>query len=94
MDALFLVGRFLFGLLFIVSGLAGHLAGYRQLTGYAAAKKIPFAGRAVLVSGARGPGPRSAGSSCFSICYRREVAARCSREKVVLKGGLAHRHGP
>jgi putative oxidoreductase len=51
MDALFLVGRFLFGLLFVVSGLFGHLAGYRQLTGYAAAKKIPFAGPAVLVSG-------------------------------------------
>ena len=51
MDALFLVGRFLFGLLFVVSGLAGHLAGYRQLAGYAAAKKIPFAGPAVLVSG-------------------------------------------
>jgi putative oxidoreductase len=51
MDALFLVGRFLFGLLFVVSGLSGHLAGYRQLTGYAAAKKIPFAGPAVLVSG-------------------------------------------
>lgn len=30
MDALFLVGRFLFGLLFVVSGLAGHLAGYRS----------------------------------------------------------------
>ena len=51
MDALFLVGRFLFGLLFVVSGLAGHFVGYRQLTGYAAAKKIPFAGPAVLVSG-------------------------------------------
>jgi uncharacterized membrane protein YphA (DoxX/SURF4 family) len=51
MDALFLVGRFLFGLLFVVSGLAGHLAGHRQLTGYAAAKRIPFAGPAVLVSG-------------------------------------------
>jgi uncharacterized membrane protein YphA (DoxX/SURF4 family) len=52
MDALFLVGRFLFGLLFVVSGLAGHFAGYQQLKGYAAAKKIPFAGPAVLVSGA------------------------------------------
>ena len=36
MDALFLVGRFLFGLLFVSGGLAGHLAGYSQLTGYAA----------------------------------------------------------
>ena len=51
MDALFLIGRFLFGLLFIVSGAGGHLAGYQQLTGYAAAKKIPFPGPAVLISG-------------------------------------------
>jgi uncharacterized membrane protein YphA (DoxX/SURF4 family) len=33
MDALFLVGRFLFGLLFVMSGLAGHFAGYQQLEG-------------------------------------------------------------
>lgn len=51
MDALFLIGRFLFGLLFVVSGAGGHLAGYQQLTGYAAAKKIPFPGPAVLISG-------------------------------------------
>jgi putative oxidoreductase len=51
MDALFLIGRFLFGLLFVVSGLAGHLGGYRQLTAYAAAKNIPLPGPAVLVSG-------------------------------------------
>src|SRR5215207_1209060 len=30
-DALFLIGRFLFGLLFVVSGAGGHLAGYQQL---------------------------------------------------------------
>lgn len=52
MDALFLVGRFLFGLLFVVSGLAGHFAGYQQLKGYAEAKRFPFAGPAVPVSGA------------------------------------------
>jgi putative oxidoreductase len=51
MDVLFLVGRFLFGLLFIVSGVFGHFMGYEQLTGYAAAKKIPMPGPAVLVSG-------------------------------------------
>ena len=51
MDALFLIGRFLFGLLFVVSGLAGHLLGYQQLKGYAAAKRFPLAGPAVLVSG-------------------------------------------
>jgi putative oxidoreductase len=52
MDALFLIGRFLFGVLFVVSGLAGHFAGYQQLKGYAEAKKFPLAGPAVLVSGA------------------------------------------
>jgi putative oxidoreductase len=51
MDALFLVGRFLFGLLFVVSGIAGHLIAYQQLRGYATAKKIPLAGPAVLLSG-------------------------------------------
>lgn len=51
MDALFVAGRSLFGLLFIVSGIAGHLMGYQQLKGYAAAKKFPLAGPAVLVSG-------------------------------------------
>jgi uncharacterized membrane protein YphA (DoxX/SURF4 family) len=52
MDALFLIGRFLFCVLFVVSGLAGHFAGYQQLKGYAEAKKFPLAGPAVLVSGA------------------------------------------
>jgi putative oxidoreductase len=51
MDALFLIGRILFGLLFVVSGIAGHLVGYQQLKGYAA-KKFPLAGPAVLLSGA------------------------------------------
>ena len=51
MDALFLIGRILFGLLFVVSGIAGHFLGYQQLKGYAAAKKFPLAGPAVLVSG-------------------------------------------
>jgi putative oxidoreductase len=50
-DALFLAGRILFGLLFVVTGIAGHLMGYQMLTGYAAAKKIPLPGPAVLVSG-------------------------------------------
>jgi len=50
-DALFLVGRFLFGLLFVVSGIAGHLISYPQLKGYAEAKRFPLAGPAVLVSG-------------------------------------------
>jgi putative oxidoreductase len=50
-DALFIAGRSLFGLLFIVSGIAGHLMGYQQLKGYAEAKRFPLAGPAVLVSG-------------------------------------------
>jgi putative oxidoreductase len=51
MDVVFLVGRILFGLLFIASGLMGHLGGYAQLRGYAESKGIPLAGPAVLVSG-------------------------------------------
>lgn len=51
MDALFLIGRFLFGILFIASGLIGHLGAFRQSTGYAQSKGIPLAGPAVLLSG-------------------------------------------
>lgn len=51
MDALFLIGRILFGALFIASGVMGHLVGYPQLKGYAASKSIPLPGPAVLVSG-------------------------------------------
>ena len=47
MDALFLVGRFLFGVLFVVGGIAGHLLGYQQLKGYTTAKKA-----ARLIAGA------------------------------------------
>jgi putative oxidoreductase len=51
MDALFLIGRILFGILFGASGLMGHLGAYAQSRGYAQSKGIPFAGPAVLVSG-------------------------------------------
>lgn len=51
MDALFLVGRILFGILFIASGLMGHLAAYPMARGYAESKGIPLAGPAVIVSG-------------------------------------------
>ncbi|MGI8616096.1 MAG: DoxX family protein [Actinomycetota bacterium] len=51
MDILFLVGRILFGLLFIASGLMGHIAGYGQMRGYVQSKGLPLAGPAVLVSG-------------------------------------------
>ena len=51
MDALLLIGRILFALLFISSGVMGHLVARAQLTGYAASKGFPMAGPAVLVSG-------------------------------------------
>lgn len=51
MDALFVIGRILFSLLFIASGVLGHLASYQQSRGYAQSKGIPAAGPAVLVSG-------------------------------------------
>jgi putative oxidoreductase len=51
MDALFLIGRVLFGVLFIASGLMGHLAGYAGLRAYAESRGIPAAGPLVIVSG-------------------------------------------
>lgn len=51
MDALFLIGRILFGILFIASGLMGHLTAYPMALGYAQSKGIPLAGPAVVVSG-------------------------------------------
>jgi putative oxidoreductase len=51
MDALFLIGRILFGLLFIASGLMGHLVSYTQLKGYTESRGFPLAGPAVLISG-------------------------------------------
>ena len=51
MDVLFLVGRFCFGLMFVRSAIFGHFRSYRSMAGYAAAKKIPMPGAAVLLSG-------------------------------------------
>jgi putative oxidoreductase len=51
MDVVLLVGRILFGLLFVASGLMGHLSSYAQMRGYVESKGIPLAGPAVLVSG-------------------------------------------
>ena len=53
MDALFLIGRILFGALFVASGLTGHLMSYPQLKGYAASKGIPMPGSAKPRSGRR-----------------------------------------
>ena len=51
MDALLLIGRILFAILFISSGVMGHLVARAQLTGYAESKGFPMAGPAVIVSG-------------------------------------------
>jgi uncharacterized membrane protein YphA (DoxX/SURF4 family) len=50
MDALFLIGRILFGILFGASGLMGHL-GLPAVTRVRPEQGIPLAGPAVLVSG-------------------------------------------
>jgi uncharacterized membrane protein YphA (DoxX/SURF4 family) len=60
MDALLLIGRILFAILFISSGVMGHLVARAQLTGYAESKGFPMAGPAVIVSGVRSS---SAGSA-------------------------------
>ena len=51
MDALLLIGRILFAILFISAGVMGHLVGRAQLTGYAESKGFPMASPAVIVSG-------------------------------------------
>jgi uncharacterized membrane protein YphA (DoxX/SURF4 family) len=43
MDALFLIGRILFGILFVASGLMGHLTAFPQARGYTQSKGIPLA---------------------------------------------------
>ncbi len=51
MEILFIVGRILFALLFIGSGLA-HFKAVDAMTGYAQFKKVPAPRLSVLVSGA------------------------------------------
>jgi uncharacterized membrane protein YphA (DoxX/SURF4 family) len=41
MDVVFLVGRVVFALIFVVSGLTAHLAQARQMAGYARAQGAP-----------------------------------------------------
>ena len=43
MDVVFLIGRILFGSLFIFAGLMAHLIGYRQGVQYARMYKVPLA---------------------------------------------------
>lgn len=51
MDVVLLVGRILFVLIFVTSGLA-HFARHKEMTGYAASMGVPAAALGVLVSGA------------------------------------------
>ena len=50
MDVVLVIGRILFALLFITSGLA-HFAKLEAMTGYAKYKKLPAAKFGVLISG-------------------------------------------
>jgi putative oxidoreductase len=51
MDVVFLVGRIVFALIFIVSGLTAHLAQAREMTGYARAQGAPAPRLLVPLSG-------------------------------------------
>jgi putative oxidoreductase len=50
-DVVFLIGRILFGLLFIFSGLTAHLIGYRQGVQYARMYNVPLAELGVPLTG-------------------------------------------
>lgn len=50
MDAILIIGRILFGALFVASGI-GHFAKLEAMTGYAKYKKLPAAKFGVLISG-------------------------------------------
>ena len=50
MDILLIIGRVLFALIFINSGIA-HLTKLSAMTGYAQFKKVPAAKAAVIVTG-------------------------------------------
>ncbi len=50
MDVIFLIGRIIFGGYFLYNGLH-HFTGHSMLTQYAAAKKVPAPGVAVVGSG-------------------------------------------
>ena len=50
MNALLIVGRILFGALFVMSGIA-HFAKLEMMTGYAKYKKLPAAKLGVIISG-------------------------------------------
>lgn len=50
MDAILIIGRILFGALFVVSGI-GHFAKLEAMVGYAKYKRLPAAKFGVLISG-------------------------------------------
>lgn len=50
MDVVVLIGRILFGLLFVTSGI-GHLSQSEAMAGYAGSKNVPAPRAAVIVSG-------------------------------------------
>lgn len=50
MDLVLLLGRVLFALIFINSGI-GHLRNSQAMAGYAKSKKVPAAGASVVISG-------------------------------------------
>lgn len=51
MNALQLLGRVLFGMIFVMNGVTGHFMRHAQLTEYAAAKGVPLAGVMVIITG-------------------------------------------
>ncbi len=51
MDIVFLIGRILFGLLFVFSGLMAHLIGWRQGVQYARMYNVPMAELGVPLTG-------------------------------------------
>jgi putative oxidoreductase len=51
MDLVFLIGRILFGLLFVFSGLTAHLIGWRQGVQYARMYNVPMAELGVPLTG-------------------------------------------
>ncbi len=51
MDVVFLIGRILFGLLFVSSALMAHLIGYRRGVQYARMYKVPLAELGVPLTG-------------------------------------------
>lgn len=50
-STLILIGRILFALNFLLSGVFGHFGQRKMMAGYASSKGVPFAGLAVVLTG-------------------------------------------